>query len=215
MINEEQLQKVINKHYDTLEDKVDNISNKLEESSSKIQEEIEKVKKLFDLRNTDFIIDSTTIESRCDTSKSESKNVVCVLINIEDAVHEGVHAFFEERSQELWDKLGENKWKKNIDSITTIQDLEEITARIIELNVANKTIDICDKDVRDVIDKNFVSTHYADKRLGTEINQIKSVYDFYCIKQEEMELYNKLKNKTDPIEVYNILAERVKAPKLM
>lgn len=215
MINKESIKKVINKHYDTLEDKVNNISNKLEESSSKTQKEIEKVKELFNLRNTNFIIDPTTIESICDTSRSESKNVVCVLINIKDAVHEGVHAFFEERSQKLWDKLGENKWKKNIDHITTIQDLEEITARIIELNVANKIIDICDENIRDIIDKNFVSAHYADKRLGTEINQIKSIYDFYCIKSEEKELYNKLKNKTDPIEVYNILAERVRAPKLM
>ncbi len=183
--------------------------------TNNIEELFNEVTKIFNLKDTEFILNSNTITSRCDTSRGESEKVICILAKPEDAIHEGVHAFFEERSQDLWNRLGEKNYIKNINFIVTIQDIEEITARIIECNLTNKKLYICKPNIQDIINMNFTKYHYEDRRLGSEINHIKSIYDFYCIMPQDKEFFDKIKDITNPIEIYNIIAEYIKTDKLI
>lgn len=79
----------------------------------KEEELFNEVRKLFNLKNTDFIVDPDISESVCETY-TEDGLTRCYLRSIDDAIHEGVHAFFEERSQKLWEQLGEEEYQLKI-----------------------------------------------------------------------------------------------------
>lgn len=177
---------------------------------SEEEELFDEVRKLFNLKRTEFIIDKSLLTSECDTD-SEDGVTRCYLKDIEDAIHEGVHAFFEERSQRLWEQLGEEGYKAKIENIVTIEHLEEITARIIEVNSQKKELIICPKDTNRVV--KFMterSRYYEDVELGKKIERLyMSMWNFYCICPRDIEFYNGIKNDIDPIVVYNKLAKYV------
>lgn len=76
-----------------------------EKYTKEIEELFDEVMKLFSLKRTEFIVDKNLLTSECDTD-TEDGVTRCYLRNIEDVIHEGVHAFFEERSQKLWRQYG-------------------------------------------------------------------------------------------------------------
>lgn len=186
------------------------------------KEFFDEVKKLLGLKDTDFILDSEIDESKCDIIKViekeelKTKNIVCILKDRIDAIHEGVHAFFAEREQRIRDKLEKEEFKRDIDFIYTIRDIEEITARIIEINLQDIEICICNEDIRLVINRcKYNGEEELDEELGRNINNIMSIYDYYCVMPHDIELFNKVKGKNDPVEIYNVLAEYVGADKLI
>jgi hypothetical protein len=129
----------------------------------------------------------------------------------DDAIHEGVHAFFEERSQKLWEQLGEEEYKSNIEYIVTIEHLEEVTARLVEVNSQSLVLEICSEDVQKTV--RFISEKtrfYENIELGKKIIRLyMSIYDFNCICPKDIEFYNSVKKDIDPIIVYNKLAKYV------
>ena len=183
---------------------------KEEPKEPKEEELFDEVRKLFNLKNTEFIVDKSLLTSVCDAN-TEDGIIRCFLKHEEDAVHEAVHAFFDEKSEELWEKLGEEGFKKNINNIITNEHLEEVTARIIEHNILKKELEICNESQKDVV--SFMSKSgmpYANKELGKNIMRLYiSIYDFHCIYPKDIKFYNNIKNDIDPIVVYNKLAKYV------
>lgn len=180
------------------------------------EELFEEVKKLFNLKRTEFIVEKELLTSECDTD-TEDGITICYLRDIEDAIHEGVHAFFEERSQRLYEQLGEEEYVSRIKNIVTIEHLEDLTARIIELNFQKRELDICPKDTQRVIE--FISkksTYYENIELGKKIERLyASIWDFYCLCRKDIELYNDIKNDIYPIIVYNKIARYVGTDELI
>lgn len=174
------------------------------------EELFNEVRKLFNLENTEFIIEPNLDTSICDTD-TEDGITRCYLRDIEDAIHEGVHAFFEERSQRLWEWLGEEGFKAKIENIVTIRHLEEITARIIEANFQKKELEICPEDTQRVVKFTAEkSRYYEDIELGKKIERLyMSIWNFYCTCPKDLQFYNNIKNDIDPIIVYNKLAKYV------
>lgn len=174
------------------------------------------IKKLLGLKSTEFIVDPSILESTCDTY-TEDGITRCYLNKEEDAIHEGVHAFFEERSNKLWEYLGEKEFISKIDHIVTDEHLEEVTARIIEYNFQNKELKICSEDIQKTVrifSENQV--HYENKVLGKKIMILyTSIYDFSCICQKDIQLYKDIKNDTNPIIVYNKLAKYIGTKELI
>jgi len=167
----------------------------------------DEVRKLFNLKNTEFIVDKSLLTSGCDTD-TEDGITRCYLKSIDDAIHEGVHAFFEERSQKLWEQLGEEGYISRIENIVTVEHLEEVTARLVEVNSQNILLEICSEDVQKTV--RFMSERtrfYENIELGKKIIRLyTSIYDFNCICPKDIELYSNVKKDTDPIIVYNKLA---------
>lgn len=181
------------------------------------QEELfDEIRKLFGLKKTEFIVDPDIYESICETY-TEDGITRCYLKSVEDAVHEAVHSFFEERSQKLWEQLGEEKYKSKIENIVTDEHLEEVTARIIETNSQNITLEICSEDVKKTV--RFMSEKtrlYENIELGKKIMRLyTSIFDFNCICPKDVELYNTVKTDIDPITVYNKLAKYVNTYELL
>ncbi len=174
------------------------------------EELFDEIRKLFNLKQTEFIIDPNIYTSICDTDTKDGITR-CYLKDIADAIHEGVHAFFEERSQRLWDQFGEEGYKSKIENIVTIEHLEEITARIIEVNFHNKELDICPKDTQRVVKFSTErSRYYEDVDLGKKIERLyMSIWHNCCICPEDIEFYKIVKKDIDPIIVYNKLAKYV------
>lgn len=174
---------------------------------TKEEELFNEVRKLFNLKNTDFIVDPDISESVCETY-TEDGLTRCYLRSIDDAIHEGVHAFFEERSQKLWEQLGEEEYQLKIENIVTNEHLEEVTARLIETNSQNMILEICSEDIQKTV--RFMSEKtifYEDIELGKKIMMLyTSIYDFSCICPKDTGLYNNIKSDIDPIIVYNKLA---------
>ncbi len=170
----------------------------------------EEVTKLFNLKKTKFIIDPDIHESVCETY-AEDGITRCYLKSIEDTIHEGVHAFFEERSQRLWEKLGEEEYISKIENIVTDEHLEETTARLVEVNSQNIILDICSKDVQKVVRFMSEKTNlYENVALGKKIMRLyTSIFDFNCICPKDIELYDNIKNDINPIIVYNKLAKYI------
>jgi len=189
------------------------IGGRLLDTGECVVKDFDDVKRLLGLKKTKFVVDPELLNSTCDTSSEEE--IICYLTEPKYAIHEGVHAFFDERGRRLWDTLGEEKYKQNISNIVTDRHLEEITARVIETNYNKRELRACDKDTSDVVDFTSRSHSYADKELGEKITRLSSIYDYYCVMPQDMELYNKLKKKLDPIDVYNEAAEHVGADKLI
>lgn len=182
----------------------------------KEEELFDEVRKLFNLKSTDFIVDPDIFESVCETY-TEDGITRCYLKSIDDTIHEGVHAFFEERSQRLWEQLGNEEYESKIENIVTNEHLEEVTARLIEVNSQNITLETCSEDVQKVV--RFMSEKtrpYEDIELGKKIMRLyTSIYDFNCICPKDIELYNNIKNDVDPIIVYNKLARYVGSHELI
>lgn len=182
----------------------------------KEEELFDEVRKLFNLKRTGFIIDKNLLTSECDTD-TEDGITRCYLKSIDDAIHEGVHAFFEERSQRLWEQLGEEVYISRIENIVTVEHLEEVTARLIEVNSQNILSEICSEDVQKTV--RFMSEKtrfYDDIELGKKIMRLyTSMYDFNCICPKDIEFYNSIKKDIDPIIVYNKLAKYVGANELI
>ena len=172
-----------------------------------ISQKIDEIKKLFNLKNTEFIVDKTILTSVCDTS-NEDGIIRCFLKHEEDAVHEAVHAFFDEKNEDMWRKLGEEGFKKNIKNIITNEHLEEVTARIIEHNILKKKLMLCNESQKDVV--TFMSKSgmpYENKELGKKIMRLyQSIYGSHCICPKDIKFYNNIKDDTDPMVVYNKLA---------
>lgn len=168
------------------------------------------VRKLFDLKNTEFIVEPGLESSYCDTHV-EDGIIICYLKQPEDAIHEGVHAFFEERSQRLWEQLGEEGYKAKIENIVTDEHLEEITSRLIEINSQNFRLVICSEDVQKTV--RFMSEKtrsYEDTELGKKIMRLyASIFDFYCACPKDLQIYKSLKNYVGPMIIYNNLARYV------
>lgn len=180
------------------------------------EELFDEVRKLFSLKKTEFIFDPDITKSICDTN-TEDGITRCYLIDPIDAIHEGVHAFFEERSERLWEQLGEEEYKSKIGYIVTVEHLEEVTARLVELNSQKKELDICpeynQKMVRFMSEKARV---YEDIKLGKKIMRLyTSIYEFNCICPKDIGLYNNMKNDVDPIIVYNKLARHIGSHELI
>ncbi len=176
----------------------------------KFKELFDEIKKLFNLKRTEFIVDKSLLTSECDTF-TEDGIIRCFLKHEEDAVHEAVHAFFDEKNEDMWEKLGEEGFKKNIKNIITNEHLEEVAARIIEHNILKKKLMLCDESQKDVV--SFMSKSgmpYANKELGKKIMRLYiSIYDFHCICPKDIKFYNNIKNDIDPMVVYNKLAKYV------
>lgn len=170
----------------------------------------EEVRKLLNLKKTEFIVDPNIIESTCETY-TEDGITRCYLKSIDDTIHEGVHAFFEERSQRLWEQLGEEEYIFNIENVVTDEHLEETTARLVEVNSQNATLKICSEDVQKVV--RFMSEKtklYENIELGKKITRLyTSIFDFNCICPKDIEFYNNIKNDIDPIIIYNKLARYI------
>lgn len=190
--------------------------NRYPKEESKEEELFDEVRKLFNLKRTEFIVDPDIHESVCDTD-TEDGITRCYLIDTIDAIHEGVHAFFEERSQRLWEQLGEEGYISRIENIVTIEHLEEITARIIETNSQKKELDICPEDNQKIIMSMAEKTrYYEDIELGKKIERLyMSIWHFYCIYPKDIEFYNSIKKDIDPIIVYNKLAKYIGANELI
>jgi hypothetical protein len=182
----------------------------------KKEELFEDVRKLLNLKNTEFIIDPDIIESTCETY-TEDGVTRCYLKSINDAIHEGVHAFFEERSLRLWKKLGEEEYISNLENIVTDENLEETTARLLEVNSQNISLDICSEDVQKTT--RFMSEKtkpYENIELGKKITRLyTSIYDFNCVCPKDIEFYNDIKNDIDPIIIYNKLARYIGTDELI
>lgn len=180
------------------------------------EELFDEIKKLFNLTRTEFIVDKSLLTSECDTF-TEDGIIRCFLKDEDDAVHEAVHAFFDEKSEELWEKLGEEGFKKNIKNIVTNEHLEEVTARLIEYNILKKELEICNESQKDVI--TFMSKSgmpYANKKIGKKIMRLyQSIYDFHCICPKDIQFYNSVKNDVGPLIIYNKLAKYVGAHELI
>lgn len=168
------------------------------------------VTELFDLKNTEFIVEPGLESSYCDTYAEEGI-VICYLKKPDDAIHEGVHAFFEERSQRLWEQLGEEGYKNKIENIVTDEHLEEITSRLIENNTQNIKLDTCSEDVQKTVRFMAEKTRfYENIELGKKIIRLYvSIYDFYCVCPKDLEIYKSLKNYVGPMIIYNKLARYV------
>lgn len=182
----------------------------------KEEELFDEVRKLFNLKSTDFVVDPDIFESVCETY-TEDGIIICYLKSIDDAIHEGVHAFFEERSQRLWEQLGNEEYESKIENIVTNEHLEEVTARLVEVNSQNITLETRSEDVQKVV--RFISEKtifYEDIELGKKIMRLyTSIYDFSCICPKDIDLYNNIKNDIDPIIVYNKLARHVGSHELI
>lgn len=183
---------------------------------SKEEELFDEVRKLFNLKSTDFIVDPDIYESICETY-TEDGITRCYLRSIDDAIHEGVHAFFEERSQKLWEQLGEEEYKLKIENIVTDEHLEEVTARLVEVNSQNIILEICSEDTQKTVRFMYEKTRfYDDIELGKKIMRLyTSIYDFSCICPKDIDVYNNIKNDIDPIIVYNKLARHVRSHELI
>ena len=172
------------------------------------EELTDEVNKLFNLKNTEFIVDENLISSGCDTYGGITR---CYLKDPIDAIHEGVHAFFEERYQRLWEQLGEEGYESKIENIVTNPHLEEVVARIIEKSSQNIELNICHDDTKKTV--KFMSEktiYYKDIELGEKILRLyTSIYDFYCICPKDIQFYNNIKNDIDPMIVYNKLARYI------
>lgn len=122
-----------------------------------------------------------------------------------------MHAFFEERSQKLWEQLGEEEYKIKIENIVTDEHLEEVVARLIEVNSQGIHLEICSEDIQKTV--RFMSEKtkfYEDIELGKKIMRLyTSIYDFSCICPKDIDIYNQLKKTIEPITVYNKLARYV------
>lgn len=178
-----------------------------EKHTKDIEELFDEIRKLFNLRHTEFIIDPDIHVSTCETY-TEDGITRCFLESVDDAIHEGVHAFFEERSQRLLEQLGIEEWKSKIENIVTDERLEEVTARLVEVNSQNITLEICSEDVQKTVKFMSEKTRlYENIELGKKIMRLyTSIYDFNCICPKDIELYDNIKNDIDPITVYNKLA---------
>lgn len=184
--------------------------NRYLKEEPKEEELFDEVRKLFNLKNTEFIVDKSLLTSECDTD-TEDGITRCYLISIDDAIHEGVHAFFEERSQRLWEQLGEEEYISKIENIVTIEHLEEITARIIEINSQKKELKVCHEETQKIVRSMAEKTrYYEDIELGKKIERLyMSIWHFYCICPKDIEFYNSIKKDIDPIIIYNKLAKYV------
>ena len=177
----------------------------------KITEELfNEVRKLFHLKSTEFIVDPKLYESTCETY-TEDGITRCYLKEPEDAVHEGVHAFFEERSQRLWEQLGDKEYISKIENIVTNEHLEEVTARLVELNSQKKELITCSEDTQRTVRFMAEKTRfYENIELGKKIIRLyTSIYDFSCVCPKDIEFYNNIKIDIDPIIVYNKLAKYI------
>lgn len=180
------------------------------------EELFDEVKKLLDLKKTEFIVDPDIHESICETYTKDGITRCYLKVSI-DAIHEGVHAYFEERSQRLWEQLGEEEYKSKIENIVTDEHLEEVTARLVEVNSQNITLDTCSDDVRKTV--RFMSDNtrfYENMELGKKIIRLyTSIYEFHCICLRDVEFYNNIKNDINPTILYNKLAKYVGAYELI
>lgn len=187
-----------------------------EKYPKEIEDLFNEVRKLFGLKNTEFIIDPDLTTSICETY-TEDGVTRCYLENPTDAHHEGVHAFFEERSQKLWEQLGEEEYKTKIENIVTDEHLEEVTARLVEVNIEKRELPICHEDTQKII-RFLVETSkfYADRELGKKIERLyQSIWNFNCICPKDIEFYDNIKTDIDPIIVYNKLARYVRTYELI
>lgn len=184
--------------------------NRYLKEEPKKEELFDEVRKLFNLKNTEFIVDKSLLTSECDTD-TEDGITRCYLISIDDAIHEGVHAFFEERSQRLWEQLGEEGYISRIENIVTIEHLEEITARIIETNSQKKELEVCHEETQKIVRSMTEKTrYYEDIELGKKIERLyMSIWHFYCICPKDIKFYDNIKNDIDPMVAYNKLAKYV------
>jgi len=184
-----------------------------EEELERFSELINELKKLFNLKRTEFIIDPN-IFSECKIDKI----ITCYSRSEEDIIHEGVHAFFEERRRRLLEQLGEEQYQNKIKNIVPDRILNEITARLIDNNFQGTILTTCSKKFNMVI-RNFVAsqnTKYKNIELGKKIMRLYgSMYEFYCVCPEDNELYKNIKNDIDPLIVYNKLARYVGTHELL
>mgnify|MGYP003393663099 FL=1 len=106
-------------------------------------------------------------------------------------------------------ELGTIKYNSRKENIEPDIYLEEITARIVETNFQNITLDTCtDNVIKYVNSANRIL--YEDIQLGKKIFKLfLSIYGYECICPKDIELYNDIKNDIDPIIVYNKLAKYV------
>lgn len=187
-----------------------------EEYSKTTEELLDDIRKLLNLKRTEFIVDPDLKDSFCDPYSGDGITR-CYLKRPEDAIHEGIHAFFEERSQRLWEELGEDVYKSKIEYIVTDEHLEELSARLIEVNSQNIVLNICSEDFQKTT--RFIavkSSHYEDIELGKKIMRLyASMYDFYCVCPLDIEFYNDVRNDIDPMIIYNKLARYVGAFELI
>lgn len=172
------------------------------------------VRKLLSLKRTEFIVNTDLEDSFCDPC-SEPGIIRCYLKKPEDAIHEGTHAFFEERSIMLREELGEDIYKSKINNIMTDNNLEETTSRLIEVNSQNITLDICSEDIQKTVrfkseTTKWISPHYENIELEKKITRLYlSIYDFDCICPKDIEFYNEVKKDIDPMIIYNKLARYI------
>jgi hypothetical protein len=190
--------------------------NRYLKEEPKEEELFDEVRKLFNLKRTVFIVDKKLLTSECNTD-TEDGITRCYLQSIDDAIHEGVHAFFEERSQKLWEQLEEEGYISRIENIVTVKHLEEVTARLVEVNFQNILLEICTEDVQKTV--RFMSERtrfYENIELGKKIIRLyTSIYDFNCICPKDIKFYDNIKKDIDPIIVYNKLAKYVGTKELI
>lgn len=172
------------------------------------------VRKLFKLKNTEFVVDNSLPDSYCDKyglENDENDKIICYLKTPEDSIHEGVHAFFAERTRKLMEKLGDEEFWSREEETLEDDHLEEVTARIIQTNIQLKELRPCKEDVQKKVKSMYEEiVSYQNIDLGKKIMRLYfSTYEFYCICPKDIILYNDIKKYIDPIIIYNKLARYV------
>lgn len=144
--------------------------------------------------------------------KGKEHFVGCIMSDINLALHEGVHGYFEERKIDLIDKLGPEQWEdiKHKPGLQTNLTIEEPTARIIQHH-HNTPLPVCNNDDRELIDKSIKALPVElPTREGTHKAKelFISIYKHRCILPEDKDMYDSLKDVTNPLDVYNTVAKR-------
>lgn len=180
-----------------------------EKYSKETEELFNEIKKLFNLKKTEFIFDPNIEDNY--SKDSHDKTTIYYLKDPIMAVYEGVHAYFKERNKRLWEELGHIKYLSKRENIETDCRLEEVTARFIEINFQNITMDTCPDDVQKYVKLiSELARWYEDIELGRKIVRLyMSIYKNNCICPKDVQFYNTIKNDIDPIIVYNKLAKYV------
>ncbi len=178
------------------------------------KELFDEVRKLLKLKNTEFVVDKSLQDSYCDKyglGNVENDKIICHLKTLEDSIHEGVHAFFAERTRKLMEKLGDEEFWSREEETLEDDHLEEITARIIQTNIQVKELRPCKEDAQKKVKSMSEDIgFYQDIDLGKKIMRLYfSIYEFYCICPKDIILYDDIKKNIDPIIIYNKLARYV------
>lgn len=180
----------------------------MEKKYSKEEELFNQVKKLLGLKRTEFIFDPDREDSLCEYSDKDGITR-CYLRDILESIHEGVHAYFFERNRRLLGELGTIKYNSRKENIEPDIYLEEITARIVEINFQNITLGICTENTIKYMNSTNKIMH-ENTQVGKKIYRLfLSIYGYECVCPKDIKFYDNIKKDIDPIIIYNKLAKYV------